>query len=98
MINIKILDIEGITCLSDDSRIELIPIYIACEDKERLIRVLNREISPNCEKVCRRFIEDKERFNDELPFEFYTYYNGHGIDLAAFLTFLEMRGILDKTD
>lgn len=93
-INIKILDIEGIECLMDIPWLEVYPIFIACEDKERLIRCLTREKSPDCEKICERFLEDNKRFSAAMPFQFYTYYNGKGVDMSSFITFLYSHGIL----
>lgn len=88
-INIKILDIDGIQCLNEDPRIILYPIYIAVEDKTRLLRVLNRESSPNCDEICRRFLEDTEKFNQELDFNFDIYYNGNKIIPTDFLSYIE---------
>ena len=43
-------------------------IYLYLDDKERLIRCINREamqISPNYKEVCRRFLGDEEDFSEE---------------------------------
>lgn len=39
-----------------------IGIYIKLQDKERLIRALNREINPDVDEIIRRFISDKDLF------------------------------------
>lgn len=62
-----------------DSRLEVYPIYIACEDNIRLFRSLNRETNPDCEEICRRFLTDLRDFED-IPFEYYTHYNGNKVD------------------
>lgn len=40
----------------------VVGIYIIVEDKERLIRALNREEKPDCKEICRRYISDIELF------------------------------------
>lgn len=43
-------------------------IYLYLDDKERLIRCINREamqVSPNYKEVCRRFLGDEEDFSEE---------------------------------
>lgn len=74
-INVGVFNIQGIECLLKDDRLDIIPIYIACEDKLRLQRSLDREINPDCEEICRRFLTDKKDFED-ISFEYYTHYNG----------------------
>jgi guanylate kinase len=97
-INIKPMSIEGIQCLLDDSRIEVIPIYIAAEGKTRLMRVLRKQTNPDCEKICEKFLEEEKKYSKDLPFNYYTYYNGERIDLSAFPHFLERYGFLTKID
>ena len=46
----------------------VIPIYIEADNKERLLRYINREAqqkSPNYCEVCRRFLADEEDFAEE---------------------------------
>ena len=46
----------------------VIPIYIEADDKDRLIRYINRESlqkNPNYKEVCRRFLADEEDFSEE---------------------------------
>lgn len=43
-------------------------IYLYLDDKERLIRCINREamqVSPNYKEVCRRFLGDEEDFSED---------------------------------
>ena len=79
--NIGVFNISGIDCLLKDNRLEVIPIYITCEDKIRLQRAINREKNPDCEEICRRFLTDLKDF-EEIPFEHYVYYNGDTTDLS----------------
>ena len=95
-INIEVLDERGIECLIDHPDIELYPIFIAIEPKARLIRVLNREENPDCEKICKRFLEDLVRFNKEFDFHYNLFYNGNGIQLSTFEDALENLGLLSK--
>lgn len=43
-------------------------IYIWTPDKERLLHILNREETPDCKEVCRRFLTDIDDYtnNNEL--------------------------------
>lgn len=68
-INIGVFNIQGIECLLEDPRIHVEPVYILVRDKERLIRILNREEEPNCLEVCRRFQTDYQDFAD-IPFDY----------------------------
>ena len=47
---------------------EVIPIYIECDDGDRLIRAVNREKQrevPQYRELCRRFLADDEDFSEE---------------------------------
>lgn len=46
----------------------VIPVYIECDDGERLIRAVNREKKrqePQYRELCRRFLSDDEDFSEE---------------------------------
>ena len=61
-INIGIFNMEALqTLLEDYEELNILPVWISVNDKERLIRTLNREKNPNCAEICRRFIAD---YND----------------------------------
>ena len=64
-INVGVFNVEGINCLIQDNRIEILPIYVYASDKTRLLRSLNREESPDCAEICRRFFTDDEDFKEE---------------------------------
>ena len=71
-INIGVFNISGIDQLINKDyldRIDCLPIYIKSYDKIRLMRQLNREQSPDCEEICRRFMADKKDF-EKIPFHY----------------------------
>lgn len=46
----------------------VVPIYLAIDDEERLLRLIRREkaqAKPNYREVCRRFLADEEDFTEE---------------------------------
>ena len=86
----------GLNAYCGDPDIEIHPILVAAEPKTRLLRALNREKNPNCEKICRRFLEDDKRFNSYINFEYNIYYNGNKIPLSNFEDALIRLGILKK--
>lgn len=96
-INVGVFNIQGIECLLKDQRLEVYPIFIACEDKIRLLRSLKRETNPDCEEICRRFLTDLKDF-ETIPFEYYTHYNGAKIDPEWIVDDLTQSGILSKVD
>ncbi len=62
VINIGVFNVAGVKQLLKLPYEEyiIIPIFIKCSDKERLLRQLNREEHPDCAEICRRFGTDKE--------------------------------------
>lgn len=73
-VNIGVWNPESINILLEDPRFEVLPILIVAPDKTRLLRTLNRETSPNCEEICRRFLADLKDFSN-IPFEYCCYVN-----------------------
>lgn len=61
-INIGVFSPAAIKKLDKNPNINLILVYITCDDKVRLQRCLNREESPNCTEICRRFLTDEQDF------------------------------------
>lgn len=96
-INVGVFNIQGIECLLKDNRLDITPIYIACEDKIRLQRALNRELNPDCEEICRRFLTDKQDF-ENIPFPFYTHYNGAKVKPDWIYDDLFQHGFLTNLD
>ena len=78
-INVGVFNPEGYDCLTQlpIDGIKVIGVYIKCNDKERLLRQLNREYEPNIREIIRRYDADEDDFialdNKQLPqvVEFY---------------------------
>ena len=80
-INVGIFNLQGIECLLEDSRLYVVPVYVATSSKERLIRALQREENPNCAEVCRRFLSDLKDF-DEIYFDDYIVFRNDGAPIG----------------
>ena len=48
----------------NDEHFDLMAIEVSASDKDRLMRSLRREKNPDCDEICRRFLADKQDFND----------------------------------
>jgi guanylate kinase len=68
-INVGVFNPSGVECLLEDSRLEVVPVLIYANGKVRLFRSLNRENSPNCREICRRYLADEKDF-EEVEFEY----------------------------
>lgn len=85
-INIGVFNPEGYDCLTQIPMkdVKIIGIYIRCNDKERLIRQLNREFEPNVKEIIRRYQTDEDDFialdNKQLP-QVVEFYNDTPIQL-----------------
>lgn len=66
-INVGVFNLQALEIMLQDTRLDVLPVYIQCNDKERLLRVLQREHQVNCHEVCRRFLADEKDFNAILP-------------------------------
>jgi len=72
-INIGAYNPEAYDCLSiPPEGITILPYYIVCDDKLRMLRQLNREEEPNVHEIARRFLADDEDFveieaNNNIP-------------------------------
>ena len=69
-INIEVLNPEGIEYISMDNRIDMCIIQCVCNEKERLIRQLNRELDPNIDEIIRRLGTDRRDFLDFRPSDY----------------------------
>lgn len=57
---------------------KVVGIYITVQNKERLIRALNREVNPDVDEIIRRFLSDKELFKGietEVDYIFENWYS-----------------------
>lgn len=65
-VNIGVWNPAGYECLMEtmayDKDIVILPYYLQCEDKTRLLRQLNREENPDVHEIIRRFAADEEDF------------------------------------
>lgn len=66
-LNIGVFNIQGIENLLEDKRLNILPVRVYVDDKERLLRTLHREEDPDCAEVCRRFLTDRKNFQS-IPF------------------------------
>ena len=75
-INIGVFNPQGIRCLLDDDRLDVIPVYVLASDKTRMLRALNREDQPDVSEIARRYLKDNEDFSGvEDEFDYYCFYN-----------------------
>jgi hypothetical protein len=84
-INIGVFDITTIEQLIENTNYKISPVRIKCKDEIRLTRAIKREEHPNCVEICRRFLADKEDFNN-LTFNYWTMYNNNTQDLKLTVT------------
>lgn len=75
-VNVGVWNPEGYDCLREtvkfDKDVKLLPYYVKCDDKTRLLRSLNRERHPDVHEIVRRFQADEEDFEwldeaDDIP-------------------------------
>lgn len=82
-VNIGVFNIAGIKQLKRSGIVEVLPIFVACEEKVRLLRQLNREEYPDCEEICRRFMTDKEDFDErKITFDYHIVNNTNDLSDA----------------
>ena len=68
-INIGVFNPEGVGLLRENPNINLKLIYIEADDKDRLLRQLNREKNPNVHEIVRRYLADEKDFvEDEIEY------------------------------
>lgn len=63
-INLLVLNPTGIQKVKNNLNIDSKVIYLEVDDKERLIRQLNREKDPNVDEIVRRYTTDKNDFQN----------------------------------
>ena len=99
-INIGVFNPKGIAMLANNSNIDLnvIEVYMA-SDKERIIRLLNREPDPNIEEIFRRYLADERDFTwfNTLDLVDYKACNDCQWDLESNIQYIRLLGKrLDK--
>lgn len=83
-INIGAFDVGAVEMMTEslqefsgmykDKNYIIIPIYLLCNDKVRLIRQLTREDSPDTDEIVRRYTSEKEDYK-KIPFEYTTLFS-----------------------
>ena len=86
--NIGVFNPEGVFNLIDNPSIDLEVWYIQASDKDRLLRQLNREVSPNVAEIIRRYKADEEDFAEEEleDLDYTIFYNNDAEDIKLFVT------------
>ena len=79
--NIGVFNPDGIRAMSEMPDVDVTIFKIACSDKVRLLRQLNREENPNVDEIIRRYKTDKEDFYD-LEFKYTEVENNDEEDLG----------------
>lgn len=82
MVNIGVFNPAGVESILAYNNIDTIVIYVDANDKERLIRQLNREKDPDVNEVIRRFKADGLDF-DDLDFDYVRLENNTKEDLRV---------------
>ena len=64
-INVIVINPDGFIALASNNKIDMVGAFeIQVNDKERLLRQLNREENPNVDEIARRYIADKKDFQE----------------------------------
>ena len=81
-INIGVFNPTAVEALVARPDVDIEIIRVCAESKTRLLRQLNREVSPDVDEIVRRYGADKIDFDGvEHDFECYTVWNGDGANL-----------------
>lgn len=99
-INIGVFNPQGVrSLLSHSDTIDVLPVWIKTNNKQRLLRSLKREIYPNCTEICRRFLADQKDFQG-IDFEYEFFLNDTDTDhYIGFLNRPKVAAFLkDKND
>ena len=92
-INIGVFNPDGATIIYENyDNIKIYPLYIKVKDKTRLLRQLNREDDPNVTEIVRRFMADKndfENFEEDTLIDYYELNNDTEEDLEKNIQFIQ---------
>jgi len=90
-INVGTYDIDAVRMLLSEEIVYVIPIYIYVDAKTRMLRLLNREESPDIDEICRRYQADKKDYGESLG---YSYDLVENVDLEKAIK--EIKEIVDS--
>ena len=96
-INIGIFNPDGYYYLTHpvSEGIKVIGFYIQCNNKERLLRQLNREENPNIDEILRRYSTDENDFIDlDKDKRIYKLYNENKVQFNRAIDYIQY--IIDK--
>ncbi len=82
-INIGVFNPEGVRNLMKYEDIDLKVFYVRADDKQRLLRQLNREENPNVQEIICRFSADQIDFHDLSDINYKEIYNNTLEDLTS---------------
>lgn len=88
-INVGVFNPTGIFNLMNDERVDLFVIQVIATDKIRLLRSLRREENPDVDEIVRRYLTDKEDFENFAKFyepDYIVENNGEGIAIDRAIT------------
>lgn len=87
-VNIGVFNPAGVEILSTNPNVDLYIIEVIANDKERVLRQLNREDNPDVDEIVRRYTTDYNDFYN-LDVETYLVPNNSPYDLEVAIEFLE---------
>lgn len=61
-IHIGVFDLTGMKNILENNKLEVLPVYMVTPDKVRMLRCLQRELSPDVSAICKRFLADNEEY------------------------------------
>lgn len=79
-VNIGVFNPEGIDSMMAHKDVYIVVYYVRADEKQRLLRQLNREENPDVREIIRRFTADLLDF-EELPFHYNEIINNTKNDL-----------------
>ena len=82
--NIGVFNPAGIYSMLNRKDIELTIFRVKCDNKNRLLRQLNRESSPDVDEIIRRYATDRDDFKN-LDFNYIEIENNCSVDLEPAL-------------
>lgn len=63
-VNVGVFNPESVRHLLENEKVEVYTVLVVASDKMRLLRSLNREENPDVDEIVRRYLADKEDFEN----------------------------------